>query len=875
MSFRGCFTIADWVSFHNILGRGSKVICQSAPWSRTVNVCGAEVRQMPAPTLPEKRWSIDLEKKIQEAHSENEQEYTQRYGFNPDSGKEIFVIDTPPPYPSGTWHIGAVAQYSMIDVIARSQRLLGKEVYFPWGVDRNGINIEFVVERNTKRKMKTYDRDEFLSLCRETIEEFTQAMRDTAKRVGLSCDFSKEYLTDSPEYRQVTQAIFVELFKKGEIIEDLRPNIYDPVEGTTIADAEVERTSRRTKLIDIKWYTDEGVEVIISTTRPELICACGVVVVHPDDERYRDLVGKKIMLPIPVNGRETSVEIKTHASVKSDFGTGVLMVCSFGDQNDVAVFREMGLTPFRAIDLDGCMTDIAGPWAGSKVMEARKAVTEYLEENGKIHEIVERDQEIPVSERGKNPVEIILLKEWYVRQTHIQDKMKEHIEEIEFHPARNKQFLIDWMDNISIDWPISRRRWYHTEIPIWYSEDETKVIVPPSGTYVQPWKDSPPSGSRVLDRETREDLGSFEDLQHNIGKISGEEKVFDTWMDSSNSNLFVSGYLNHPEIFEKAFPTALRPQGKEIVRTWLYYTLLKSTLLLNKPGFKHVWIDGLGMDPWGRKMSKSLGNGIDADSVLECGAGGKTGSWKVKGPDKTVSLRANKIGSECFRLWKACDAQVGDDFHINPEEIEKKYFGVLTKIFNVARFASMFPCPGDLETTPDDLAIEDKWIIAEFQSTMTIVENAWKELDIYSATQALKSFATGVLPSHWLEMVKTRLYDEDKAAAWTIHRIVRDFLSAFSPICPFFSHHISQTIYSKSAVDVDSFPSNIVSELSVASEEGDNLRKLTTSIQDFNSTTWNAKKEAGISLNQPISGVVIPNDLVEFTDILTSMHSLE
>ena len=861
--------------FHEILGRGSKVTCLSTTWSRTVNLCEAEVRQMSSPTLPEKRWSIDLEKKIQEAHTENEQEYNARYGFNPDSGKEIFVIDTPPPYPSGTWHIGAVAQYSMIDVIARSQRLLGKEVYFPWGVDRNGINIEFVVEKNTKRKMKTYDREEFLSLCKETIEEFTQAMRNTAKRVGLSCDFSKEYLTDSPEYRQVTQAIFVELFKKGEIIEDLRPNIYDPVEGTTIAEAEVERQSRKTKLVDIKWLTEDGIEVIISTTRPELICACGIVVVHPDDERYRDLVGKKIILPVPVSGRETTVEIKTHTSVKSDFGSGVLMVCSFGDQNDVAIFRDMGLTPFRAIDLDGCMTSIAGPWNGNKVIEARKAVIEYLEENGKIHDIVEREQEIPVSERGKNPVETILLKEWYVRQTHIQDRMKEHIEEIKFHPVRNKQFLIDWMDNISIDWPISRRRWYHTEIPIWYSQDETKVIVPPSGTYVQPWKDSPPTDSRVLDRETREDIGSYQQLKQSLGEISGEEKVFDTWMDSSNSNLFVSGYLNHPEIFEKAFPTALRPQGKEIVRTWLYYTLLKSTLLLDKPGFNHVWIDGLGMDPWGRKMSKSLGNGIDADSVLECGAGGKTGSWKVKGPDKTVSLRANKIGSECFRLWKACDAQVGDDFHINPEEIEKKYYGVLTKVFNVARFASMFPCPEDLETTPADLAIEDKWIIAEFQNTMSIVEKSWHDLDIYTATQALKSFATGVLPSHWLEMVKSRLYDDDEAAAWTIHRIVRDFLSAFSPICPFFSHHISLTIYSKSAVDVDSFPVNIVDELAVDMPQGDDLRKLTSSIQEFNSSTWNGKKDAGISLNKPISGIIIPDELSEFTTILTSMHSLE
>ncbi len=295
-------------------------------------------------------------------------------------------------------------------------------------------------------------------------------------------------------------------------------------------------------------------------------------------------------------------------------------------------------------------------------------------------------------------------------------------------------------------------------------------------------------------------------------------------------------------------------------------------------GIEHVvkyWIHNGMINVDGEKMSKSLGNGIDADSVLECGAGGKTGSWKVKGPDKTVSLRANKIGSECFRLWKACDAQVGDDFHINPEEIEKKYYGVLTKVFNVARFASMFPCPDDLDTTPADLAIEDKWIIAEFQSTMSIVEKSWHELDIYTATQALKSFATGVLPSHWLEMVKSRLYDDDEAAAWTIHRIVRDFLSAFSPICPFFSHHISLTIYSKSAVDVDSFPVNIVDELAVDMPQGDDLRKLTSSIQEFNSSTWNGKKEAGISLNKPISGVIIPDELSDFTTILTSMHSLE
>ena len=185
------------------------------------------------------------------------------------------------------------------------------------------------------------------------------------------------------------------------------------------------------------------------------------------------------------------------------------------------------------------MTSIAGPLAGMKVKDAREAVIAQLESSDCIENIEVRDQEVPVSERGKNPVEIILLKEWYVRQTHIQERMREHADEINFIPPRNKQFLLDWMENVSIDWPISRRRWYHTEIPVWYSEDSTMVIVPPAGTYVQPWCQEPPEGSQVLDRETREALGDFSELRDTLGKITGEEKVFDTWMDSSLSLIHI------------------------------------------------------------------------------------------------------------------------------------------------------------------------------------------------------------------------------------------------------------------------------------------------------------------------------------------------
>jgi valyl-tRNA synthetase len=274
-------------------------------------------------------------------------------------------------------------------------------------------------------------------------------------------------------------------------------------------------------------------------------------------------------------------------------------------------------------------------------------------------------------------------------------------------------------------------------------------------------------------------------------------------------------------------------------------------------------------------MSKSLGNGIDADSVLECGAGGRTGSWKIKGPENTVALKANKIGSECFRLWKACDAQVGDDFHINPEEIEKKYFGVLTKLYNVARFSSFFEIPDDLDTEPENLAAEDKWILAEFSSMLRTVLSAWQELDIYSATQALKNFGTGIFPSHWMEMAKSRLYDCDASATWTVHRIVRDFMSAFSPVCPFFTHHITETLYHHSAVDVRQFPDQPVAELVVGSDENIRLCGLTQAIIEFNSSTWKLKKDSGISLNMPIAGVEMPPELQEFSAILGQMHKLE
>ena len=653
----------------------------------------------PGPAL--EKWSVELEERVSQDLAAHPIE------FRGDGKRPVWSIDTPPPYPSGKWHIGAVAGYSLIDMVARAKRMEGFDVLFPWGVDRNGINIELTLEKKSGKRMQDYPggRAAFIDACAAEIGVFSDDMKRIARRVGLSCDYDGRlsYATDSPEYRAFSQACFLELFAKGLIVEDLRPNAYDAKLGTAIADADIFYEERKTRLNDVKWTVKEtGETILISTTRPELICACRAVLVHPDNAATKHLVGKHAVLPAGVHGREgadTVVPIKAHPHVKTDFGSGVMMVCSYGDQADVGLFRELELDPVAAIGMDGKMAAVAGPLAGLKVEEARKKAIELLEAAGLMAGHKETDQKFPKSERSGAAVELILLKEWYVKQVDFTGDLRAIAQKIDFHPAKHRQLLLDWIDTVTIDWPISRRRWYHTEIPLWFlrgheDEETPYVVVPPKGPYHQPWRHAPPPGSRVLHRITRQDLGPLEQFEkgHKV-HVHGETKVFDTWMDSSVSNLYILRQYQG-KAWAKGHKASVRPQGRDIVRTWLYYTVLKS-FLLHKAGapvpevaFEHAWITGLGMDKQGRKMSKSLGNVIDPDEVVK------------------------KVGSDAFRLWIAGESTVGDDFRINEEKIAGagKF---LQKLANVAAFVGRFPQPAG---RPAKLHPSDEWILGELDA---------------------------------------------------------------------------------------------------------------------------------------------------------------
>lgn len=393
--------------------------------------------------LKEKKWDTEIEKQMFEKW-ENEKIYK----FNKNSGKEIYAIDHPPVYPSGNWHIGAVAAYTLLDMCARTQRMKGKEVLFPFSLDRNGINIELTVEKKYKKRLHDFERDEFNKLCKEEIDVYSKNIIELGKKIGMSAEFKDPdyyYETDSPEYRKITQRTFIEIFKKGLVYEDLRPNNYCPGCKTTIAEAEIEYEELPTEMNYMKWKIKEtGEEIEIGTTRPELLCACQAVLYNPEDERYKHLKGKHAL--IPLYGRE--IEVIPNPAAKQEFGSGMVMICSYGDTTDVQLFRELKLKPVHAINEENKMTEEAGFLEGLRVKKAREKIIEKLIEEKIIFKQEKTTHRTPTCERSGDSLEFISMKEWYVKQLPYLQKLKETADKMKFYPEK-KQANTNQLDRLS------------------------------------------------------------------------------------------------------------------------------------------------------------------------------------------------------------------------------------------------------------------------------------------------------------------------------------------------------------------------------------------------------------------------------------------
>ncbi len=770
------------------------------------------------PKISQKTWDPSIEISLIK-----EWEKEKIYRFNKKSRKKIFIIDTPPPYPSGRpWHIGAAAQYAQIDMIARTARMMGYEVRFPIGIDRNGIPVEKYVERELGIKLTEIPREEFIRLCSETLDKLEEEMINIMRRMGLSGELLNHYRTDSPEYRALTQATFIELFNRGLVYISTRPNNYCWECGTTVADAEIDYRETVTKLVYIKFMVKETEEIIIvATTRPELLAACRAVIHNPEDDRYVHLTEKTAI--VPLYGQE--VPIIPHKAARPEFGSGLVMVCSYGDQTDVQLFRELGLNEVIAIDTSGRMTEVTGPLKGLSVKEARAKIIELLQELRYVEKVEEIIHNEPICERSGTPIEIIPMNEFYLEQLRYRQELLKIIEKMEFHPQFHRQLLIDWINSLTIDWPISRRRYYATEIPIWYCKECGEPHVPSPGKYYRPWIEPAPF-------ENCAKCGSREFI--------GEDRTFDTWMDSSITPLFVSGYKQDNELFRKGYPTGIRPQGKDIVRTWLYYTILRCYQLTGKPPFRHVWIGGLGLDEKGEKMSKSRGNVIDPYPILE------------------------KYGADVFRYWSAQEASLGYDFRISEQRIASagKF---LTKLWNIARFVSQFPYPRKPKLLPTD-----KWILAELNKLVNECLEGYKSFNFFIPATKIRDFLWNTFADHYIEMVKSRALlrsgkkTSARAAWYTLHKCLKTCLILLAPISPFITDYMWKKLYSKKSVHLERLPKK---------QRIGKMIMFTEMIKDFNSSVWRTKKQQNLSLRDPIR-IEIPDELKIFKNDLKLMHNI-
>jgi valyl-tRNA synthetase len=785
-----------------------------------------------------KNWSPEIEMEITGKWRNSE-----CFKFNPKTKKKIYSIDTPPPYVNAPVHIGQAVTYCYMDFFARYKRMKGFEVLFPMGLDRNGLPIELAAEKKFNLSPFMMKRDDFIAKCSELLENTSTETEDTFAKLGISFSsymkgkhFGAVYFTDSPEYRKITQATFIELYKKGLIYEDTRVNNWDTKFQTTIADSEIEYRDIESSFNYVKWKVKEtNEEIKIATTRPELICTCAAVIFNPSDKRYMHLAGKTAITP--VFGKE--VKIMPHKFASQEKGTGLAMMCSAGDLSDIQFFREQRIKPVIAIDKAGRMNSNAGFLRGLKVREAREKIISELKRKGLLAKQEKILHRTPVSERSGTEIEFIEMPEFYLEQLNVKNKVREISERIRFFPGTARKILLDWIDSVAIDWPISRRRFYATPIPAWnaeYHREKITALGRPGG-YYEPWKENPKGNFEVFKNGKK--IGKVADFD---AEWKGEERVFDTWMDSSISELVILGYMKDKRFFRKAYPCSLRPQGKEIIRTWLYYTLLRGYFATGKPAFRDVWIHQHIVDASGKKMSKSLGNIIDPQKLL------------------------GNYGGEAIRLWASVEGDLSkQDLKCSEERIAAE-LKTLTKLINISKFVMMFKKPAK---KPKLCALDNLFINYIEKLTMKI-DKCYNDYDFYTPAVKLRTFLWELFASHYIEIAKARAYNsgknftmaESESAKFTLHFLLERFLTLSYPIIP----QITSFILNEKGIDFMKLKFPVPKKSKIDSS-------LIDKIVGFNSRIWRKKKDAGLSLRSEIKEEV-PKELRAFEKDLKTAHNL-
>ncbi len=718
-----------------------------------------------------------------------EQEGTYRFDRTK-SRDEIFAIDTPPPTVSGSLHMGSVFGYVQTDAHARYRRMAGKEVFYPMGWDDNGLPTERRVqnfygvlcdpslpyEPDLEPAEDAHDppvhisRRNFIELCHLRTAEDEKVFENLWRTLGLSVDWTQTYATIDEHAQRTSQMAFLNNLARGEAYSQEAPVLWDVDFQSAVAQAELEDREKQGAYHKVAFHGEDGSKVYIDTSRPELICSCVALVAHPDDGRYQSLFGSTVTSPI----FGVELPVVAHELAEPEKGTGVAMICTFGDTTDVTWWRELDLPTRAVIGHDGRFQDDTPEWltgagaaayrelAGLFPNQARRRMAEMLASSGDLDgEPRQITHPVKYYEKGDRPLEIITSRQWYIRNGGRDDELRKELldrgEEIRWVPDFMGVRFRHWVEGLNGDWLISRQRYFGVSIPLWYPIDDEGNLDYDSP--VLPTDDQLP-----IDPTSHVPPGFDESQRGRPGGFAGDPDVMDTWATSSLTPQIAGHWHDDPDLWERVFPMDIRPQGPEIIRTWLFSTTVRAHFEHGTLPWHTATINGWILDPDRKKMSKSKGNVVTPLPLIE------------------------EYGAEAVRYW-SCNGRPGVDTAVD--------FGVMKigrrlaiKILNASRFALGFT-DGDVDRTAITQAL-DRSMLAGLAEVVRAATDAFEEYDYARALEVTEQSFWG-WTDDYVELVKSRAYGdgEDAASAHAALQLALSvYLRLFAPFLPFVTEEV-------------------------------------------------------------------------------------
>ena len=683
----------------------------------------------------------DTEKRILDFWEKNK---IYKYSYK---GKgKIYSVDTPPPTVSGNMHIGHAFSYAQEDFIARFRRMKGENVFYPFGTDDNGLPTERLVEKLNNVKSKEMSRKEFIDLCLKTLKKITPDFVQDWKNLGISCDYDVYYSTIDDNSRKISQKSFIELYRKGLVYKKEFPTIWCPECQTSIAQAELEDKELLSSFSTIKFKIKNSKENIsIATTRPELLGACVAIFVNPEDKRYKKFIGEKVI--VPIFNQEVAIIGDSSADVEK--GTGVMMVCSYGDKYDVDAVQRYKLNPKIIFNKDGTLN--SKKYNGLKIKEARKNILEDLKKENLLVESNPIKHIVNVHDKCGTGIEFLPTEQWFIK---ILDKKKIWIaqgKKINWYPKFMRKRYENWVNGLEWDWNISRNRHFGIPIPVWECKKCNVMIFPKE------------SELPIDPLQIKKRCSKCNEI------ATPEDKVLDTWATSSLTPRLTSSIVKG----SVKIPYSLRPQGHDIIRTWAFYTIVKFYLHEKKIPWQDIIISGfvtLGKE----KMSKSKGNIIEPQVVM------------------------NKYGADALRFW-AAGSKLGEDLNYQEKDLVtgKKF---VNKLVNASKFVFM-NLEGFNGTKPRKLQLVDEIFLAKVRWNVYEITKNFKRYEYSKAKQKIENLFWRDFCDNYLEIVKKRIYQGNKeeriSAQYSLYQSLLTILKLIAPIMPFITEEIYQTYFEK------------------------------------------------------------------------------